>query len=165
MSGSHLYELTDEFRTLMAEIEAAEGEVEENQLDRIEELGLEVEIKAENIAMYCAELQATADSCKAEKQRLAAREQATNNRIARLKEYMKMNLEALGMSKVKGDIFTVSVQQGREQAAITDEGRVPKRFHKVSVSINKTELKKALKSGETIPGAELTRGNSFIIIR
>jgi chromosome segregation ATPase len=66
--------------------------------------------KVERVALKVRELTATADAVKAEADRLKNRVNALDNAAASLKEYLKRNMEAVGVQKVNGLLATVAVQ-------------------------------------------------------
>tara|TARA_R110000851_G_scaffold29650_4_gene81456 strand:+ start:177 stop:653 length:477 start_codon:yes stop_codon:yes gene_type:complete len=80
------------------------------------------------------------------------------------KQLMKI-LNVTKQSKILAALATVSRRKGMESLAITDEAKIPSQLCNVVTSPDKSAIKKLLQQGETIDGAELTRGSETISIR
>lgn len=87
------------------------------------------------------------------------------HRIEKLRELGFKIMEAADIRKVELPEATLSIRNGTQQVVITDESRLPDKFVRVERSPRKTEIKDALKSGEAIPGAELSNGSPSLSIR
>lgn len=72
-------------------------------------------------------------------------------------------LDALGERQVKHPIGTVSRTKPRESAKITDPTQIPSQLYKRVV--DEEAVKAAVKAGETVPGAELVKGQPGISVR
>lgn len=125
----------------------------------------ELQEKVDNLCYVIRALNEEEESLRAEAARLAEKATARANKAARLKEYLMGNLNAAGVTKVRAPHFTVSIVQGRETAAIDSEDQIPQNFWKVETTLKKRDLIDALKSGDEIPGARLTRGEPYILIK
>ena len=135
-----LYELADEQELDVTDtLDHIEGEYTE---------------KVENYAIFIKQLQSDADALKEEIDRLTARYRTLNNNIDRLKTNLMESMIASGKDKVKTLLFNVSVR-GYESVVVDDPTAIPEEFLKYSEpTVNKVELKKALKEGE-VSGAHL----------
>lgn len=130
---------------------------DEQELDVTDTLDLiegEYTEKVENYAIFIKQLQSDADALKEEIDRLTARYKTLNNNIDRLKTNLMESMIASGKDKVKTLLFNVSVR-GYESVVVDDPTAIPEEFLKYSEpTVNKVELKKALKNGE-VNGAHL----------
>ena len=130
---------------------------DEQELDVTDTLDLiegEYTEKVENYAIFIKQLQSDADALKEEIDRLTARYRTLNNNIDRLKTNLMESMIASGKDKVKTLLFNVSVR-GYESVVVDDPTAIPEEFLKYSEpTVNKVELKKALKNGE-VNGAHL----------
>lgn len=130
---------------------------DEQELDVTDTLDLiegEYTEKVENYAIFIKQLQSDADALKEEIDRLTARYKTLNNNIDRLKTNLMESMIASGKDKVKTLLFNVSVR-GYESVVVDDPTAIPEEFLKYSEpTVNKFELKKALKEGE-VSGAHL----------
>lgn len=160
-----IYEIPGALRELLDRLDADPdtGEVDGEALAAYAEYNAAAAEKLEGTACYVRELKAEAGAIKAEEERLAKRRKALENKSERLKNYMMPALEAMG-GKVKG--VMASVRIGKSQAVtVFDIDALPDAFKHVKTTIDpdKVALKKALKSGEDIPGAALEDRQSVVI--
>ena len=160
-----IYEIPGALRELLDRLDADPdtGEVDGEALAAYAEYNAAAAEKLEGTACYVRELKAGAGAIKAEEERLAKRRKALENKSERLKNYMMPALEAMG-GKVKG--VMASVRIGKSQAVtVFDIDALPDAFKHVKTTIDpdKVALKKALKSGEVIPGAALEDRQSVVI--
>lgn len=143
------------------------GEV--TDIDQFEALKAEIdglqmarEQKISNVACWIKNLTAEAEAIKAEKQNLAKRQQALENKAANLKKYLEY---ALHGEKFEDARCKISY---RSSESITfaegfDYSKLPEEFQKVTVEPRKTELKKAIKEGQGFAGVFLQKNISTII--
>ena len=85
--------------------------------------------------------------------------------IDRLKENMKFALEIFGESQ-KVDTFTLSIKETK-YIDIFDQDLVPAKFKIIETTtttkIPKDEIKKAIESGEEVPGAKIATNKTLKI--
>lgn len=120
-----------------------------------------LEEKLESTAKVIRNLEAEAEALEAEEKRLKARKTAVRNRIADIKGYVQVNLEAMGKDKVTSGIFKWSIQANAPSVNILDESLIPDNFWKIERKPMKTEIKKAIEAGELTEGVELVRTKSL----
>lgn len=116
-----LYELTEQWEDVFNMME--DGETDEQVIfDTLESIEGEIEDKADNYAKMIRNLQASVDVLKAEEERLYQRRKSTENHIQRLKDNLQANLEFIGKTKFKTDLFSFSVAKngGKQPLSITD---------------------------------------------
>lgn len=157
MSVPSLYLLTAEMSALMEQ-----DNVTDDDLQRV--FG-QIAEKASNIAQYVAVLDGQVDVFKAEEKRLSERRRAIENHQKRIKEYIKLNMENLGIDTLEAGTFTIKLQNNPEALNVTDESKIPAKYI-ITETITKPDnaaIKAALKNGESVPGAELTRSRSVRI--
>lgn len=157
---SSLYELTN--ATLELEEMLMSGDIDEDTYkDTIE--SLDIENKIENICKVIRNLTAEMEMYKTEKDRLAERQKTAENGIKRLKDSLLHYMLTTEQNKVKQGVFSVRVNRS-DSVSITDPLSIPTDYLKFSEpTINKAEIKKALKNGDEIPGAELVKNESIVI--
>ena len=73
-------------------------------------------------------------------------------------------MEIIGKTKIKGELFTLTVQNSKA-SVIVDEANLPKKYwtKKVTESPNKKELYELLNEGKKIKGATLQENRSLRI--
>ena len=158
-----LYEMTKNYRELY-EASQSNGfdDVQATVLyGLLESLSDDIDGKLLGIARVVKNLQADADAIKAEVDRLSARRQAVESGIKRLKDYAEDAMNAVGIEKVKDELFTVAMQKNPPAVSIVNDRLIPTDYwRQQDPVIDRQRIKDALKAGETIPGAELTQGKS-----
>lgn len=166
-----IYDIDNEFASKMNELleifDEETGEV--TDIDRFEELkkaldGLAEERKQKisNVACWYKSLVAEAEAIKTEKQNLAKRQQAIENKAESLKKYLEYALQGEKFEDARCKISY------RTSEAVTfadgfDYSKLPTEFQKVTVEPNKVELKKAIKDGQGFAGVFLQKKTSTII--
>jgi hypothetical protein len=101
----------------------------------------------------------------AEIKRLNDRKKVMNNAKERLKDYLRFNMEASGISKIESPLFTITLAKAREVVVVDDTEKLPEDYKRVTVSPDKALIGKALKDGYEVPGASLALGQSSIRIK
>ena len=150
---STLYELTDNYQRVLEMAEQLDEGLLKDTLESIDEA---IEVKAENTAKVIKELEGQADMLAKEVQRLNERKTTISNNSTRLKLYLQEEMEKVGKTKIKGDLFNIGIQNNPVAVYVTDEEKLPKIFfEEQKPRLNKKLLKEELKSGSTISGAEL----------
>lgn len=168
MSTRPLYELTSGFNAIfdLALDENMDLDVLEEGLKSVE---CELEEKCANGIALIRSLEAYSAAFKQEKQRFDRQQTTLENRIKRIKDWYRQNLDAMGKSNVSTKYGTMRVQGngGQFPLKIDDEKLIPEDYlttipeHK---EVNRDKLYKALEKGEAVPGAHLEpRGRSLRI--
>ena len=121
--------------------------------DNLEELEGEYLDKLEACGLYCKNEQADIDAIKEEEKRLADRRRIKENKVKRLKEYMLQSMEVTDTKKLDTPKVYISTRKS-QKVIIDNESKIPRQFIKVTESVNKTEIKKALKNGD-VDGAHM----------
>lgn len=164
-----LYELANDYLALLNAIDNDELP-EEAIADTLEAITASIEDKADSIACLLKNLDADCKAIKAEEERLAERRKAKEKSHERIKQYLSDTLQIAGIDKIETarnritfrksgvvevaeDVFIEWAQKNRDDLLTYSAPKV-----------NKTEIKKALKGGAEIVGAEL-RVNSNIQIK
>lgn len=107
---ANLYELTGDVLKLQTLLES--GEVIDTELlaDVLADTTEDYEAKIEAYAKVVKNLSADVDALKAEAERLTSRRKALENNIKSLKDRMFESMSTTGNTKIKGALFTVSIQ-------------------------------------------------------
>jgi len=166
-----IYDIDAEFTKTMDELlsvfDEETGEV--TDIDRFEELkkaldGLAEERKQKisNVACWYKSLVAEANAIKEEKQKLAKRQAACENKAENLKKYLEYALQG---EKFKDARVNITYRPTKSVGFIPDYdySKLPPEFQKVTIEPKKTEIKKAIESGVEIPGAFIEEKVSTII--
>lgn len=104
-----LYELTGAVQTLWNLME--EGELDDEMLiDAMENSQEDLNIKLESYCKWIRNMESDVEGLKAEEDRLHARRKMLEHTVDKAKLAMKLAMETAGEKKVKGDLFTISLQ-------------------------------------------------------
>ena len=156
-----LYEINQEIDEILSSIDEETGEITEEQFEQLTNLQFAREEKIENTALYIKNLKAEKEIIKKEKDRLADKERATENKIKSVTNYLK---DMLRGEKYKSPLN--SIYYGRSASVnITDFESIPGDYLiEQEPKVDKTAIRKAIQAGENISGAEL-KENQYIVIR
>ena len=137
----------------------------EAAMDTLEGIEGQLQEKVVNVAKFMQNLDASAKAIKQAEQQMARRRKAIENRAQWIRDYLKNNMEAAGISKIESPWFRLAVQKNPEAVEIMDESKLPDNFKSevVVVKIDKAALKQVLRDGVHVPGAMLTQGTRLAI--
>lgn len=159
--------IAQELRSVVEQIIEAGGECSEDTLAVLQGWQAALETKAENIGHVVKRIDGEVEYYKAVEDAARARRKAVEAAQERLKRYLRDAMLTADRRSIKGELFTFSVQDGRERVEIIDPGKLPSNFVKIVEEIKplSDEIKAALKAGGQVDGAELLRGEAFVTIR
>ena len=162
----NLYELTDQFKQAEYYFNNAETKDEMLEAERyLIEAEVDLAEKAENIAKWIKNLEAERDTFKKESDRLAGKAKSLGDKADSLKRYLQDSLEVAGIDKVKGELFTVSIQNNPMSLDISKIDQIPDEFIRTpEPTVNKRELLAYIKeTGEVFEGVKLEQKKSLRI--
>jgi hypothetical protein len=119
-------------------------------------------VKVEGYATSIHQFEAFSDAADAEIKRLTALKKSAQSAIKRLKDNLAYGMEVMGYDKVDMGLHKLSFRSSTA-VNITDEVRIPSQYIKVETKIDKESLKRDLKAGLVIEGAELTTNKTIQI--
>lgn len=163
---THLYEISESLRGL-ASVDAEDEGMALAIRDTMEAVQGEFDEKAKAVASVILNMDSDADAIQSEIDRLTARKKAIQNRQEGIRNYLRENMEACGISKITHPLFSITLAKGREIAVIDDPGALPDDlvYVKTEVRPEKAEILKLLKEGVEVPGAHIERSQSSIRIK
>lgn len=154
-----LYEIANDYLALMQAIDDEEIP-EEAIADTLEAITGEIEVKADNIACLLKNIDADVKAFKEEEKRLAERRKAKEKAHERLKQYLSDVLQRTGINKIETARNNISFR--KSESVEVDESFVTWALEYRDDLIkfgeptaDKTAIKKALKDGAEIVGAQL----------
>lgn len=161
-----LYELTEQYEALMDML--CDEEVDEQTIkDTLEAIDGEIEDKADNYAKIMRQMQANIAVIKAEEERLYARRKSLENREQNLKAALKANLEFIGKTKFKTELFSfcIATNGGKQPIFITDNiDEIPGKYLIPQPSVpDKDAIRELLESKEVEWAHFEPRGTSLRI--
>lgn len=161
-----LYNITENFITLFEKAENGELTQEELQ-EQGNDLALALKNKSTSVIGYVRNSELTSEAIKNEIDRLTAMKKVLDNRKSKFKEYVKENMERLDLKKIETELGTLSVASNPASVEIFDETLIAEEYkkEKVTVTIDKTAIKNALKSGKEVQGARLVEDKTSLRIK
>ena len=148
-----------------AELESAIAEI----LVERDETNLDYLTKIDNIIGIIQDRKHWIKIRKLEIERLQKLIKADENTVQWLSDYLLNHLESKDLKKVRTNRFNLSVATngGKKPVVIDDVSvdEIPQEYHKVSVSLDKQKIRKALESGEKLDFAHLEERGQHLRIR
>ena len=137
--------------------------------EKLDALQMERERKLEGVALWEKDLMAEAAAVKEEADKLLARKRALDNKIQALKSWLLIALNGEKLKTPRCNVYythsqRVSVEDEAELVSFLQTLDEPEKFLRFKdPELRKDEIKKALKEGTIIPGAELEEIESVVI--
>lgn len=151
----NLYEIDEQ---IMNCIDEETGELFE--VEKFHALTLEREAKIENVCLWIKNLKASIEALKAEKNALAERQKAAENRMESLKKFMA---EYLNGTKFETAKVKVTFRKS-ESLEISENAVVPEEFLRYKApEVDKTMVKEAIKNGQAFEGVSIVVNNNIQI--
>jgi len=157
-----LYEMPRCYEKLYLSMSTDDDVADEEMVDALSKLDGSFRDKVENCAKVLAQLSASAEGCANEIARLTARKRSRENKAKWLKGYIQECMYAMGMNRIDGDIFRVSIQKNPVSVLIEDEDAVPEEYYVTpDPKISKTAIKESIDAGNEVPGCSLKQTESL----
>lgn len=168
MTTVALYALADSYRALLQTL--ADGDFDLATIeDTIEASGIkdDIAIKAHGIECVARALEQYSPYRRLEIARLQALDAADLKKAQGLREYLKTNMLACGISKIDTPLFKISIRNNPEAVDIFDLLQVPSEYMRQPETPpavpDKAAIKTFLKIGGDVPGARLVQGQRLDI--
>ena len=167
MSNLSLYRIDQDIQTLLDNIELDGGELTQEQAHELHQL---IEAK-ENKVIGCGYWIASQEDL-IERELQKAKDhiekvRAHENKVNRLKDFVKHIVAEDFEGKVTRDLFTVSVRKCPASVVIDNENDLPEKYiiETVVKKIDKISIKEDLKKDIDVPGARLDNSNTRLNIK
>lgn len=160
-----LHELSTQHRQLEVMVEE-EGMTPDMVADTFEALEGEFNDKAVSLISVVNNMNADVEALDAEIKRLQDRKKAITNKQDSLREYLRFNMEASGISKIQCPLFTITLAQGRDMLEINDESQIPDDYVEpvMTLKIDKRKLL-ADRKEKDIPGCSVVKSKTSLRIK
>lgn len=162
-----LYNITNNFVELMEK--ANQGELTEEEYNRLgEELAIQLQQKSSNIIAYSKNIELLINGMKEEEKRIADNRKSLENKLNKFKEYVKENMDKLGITKIETELGTLSISSNPASVEIINEDEIPAEFKQeiITTKIDKTAIKKHFKeTGEIPAGTNIVTTNTSLRIK
>lgn len=164
-----LYELSTQYRHLMNTL--VDGDFDAQTIsDTIEASGLSDDIttKAQGIECVARTLEMNSPYRQAEIKRLQALDAADLKKAQALREYLKINMQACGITNINSPLFNIRLRDNPPAVDVFEPGLVPVEFMTVpkapAPAPDKLAIKAALKAGINVQGCRLVQGVSLRVM-
>lgn len=150
------------------------GELTPELEERLFEIETRQTYLVDAIQQISAKTKAQSDAISAEIERLTALKKARENAVKSLKNALKNYMLRNDIEKIEGDLGVATISKGVESVEVCEpvvaapiweairEAKIDlPSYASLDIKISKTELKKILKEGEHILGADLVRNPSI----
>ncbi len=163
-----LYEIQDDLLACLNTVEMLDApedaELREELETRIAAL-ITAEIrKVDGITRVMAHLESQADLATLEIKRLQARKHAIEAHSARLEACIRRAMELAGKTVLEGSTSTLQLKKNPPAVFLRDVAAVPAEFKTTTITygVDKDGIKRAIKAGGDVPGAELVQGDRLV---
>lgn len=160
----NLYELTSELKTAFENLTVDENTGEIYGFESVDALDIAFEQKAEAYALTIKNLLSFSDAVKSEIDVLKSRADAAKKKAEQLKIHLAESMQAVGKNKISTPKVVLGFRKSTS-VLITDETLIRDDLFNVKITKtpNKTAISKLLKSGESVPGAEIIESQNIQI--
>ncbi len=167
-----LWQIKSEYQNLLSNLYDSEtGEVNMDVDAQISALSDSAENKCIAIASWIKNMESDKKQIEYMKEEILKREAAYNKEIDKRLDYLKGNMEGLGITEVKCAYFTLRIKKNPYSTDVTDASQLPERFIKTR-EIVKTEKspdknaikEEVLKTGVQVPGAYVQQKTKLEIL-
>jgi len=155
MSNS-IFNIGNELQTIINEIIESGGEVNEETENALIIKEGELQNKSNSYGYLIKSMEYDVNTIDSEINRLEGLKRVRNNTIKRLKTVLSDSMQQFEVEELKTPTLKINFRKS-QTVEILDEDLIPKEFKtvKVTTSISKAEIKKAIKNGELVVGADL----------
>lgn len=155
-----LYEISNDQLAILGDIELNEGEITTEIQQRIDLLAENFEQKAIAYAYVIKQYEGEESLIDAEIKRL----QELKKKSAKVSDYLKERISAamieFGFTEIKTPTLKLSFRKS-EAVEVVDESLLGQKFFSYKPTIDKTEIKKAIKAGEEVAGARIVNNQNL----
>jgi hypothetical protein len=168
MSNVALYTLASQYAQLAERLSAMDLDAT-TIADTIESTGItdEIAVKAQGYEMVARTLEMHNPAIDVEIERLSALKKQRATAAKGLRDYLKSQLQAMGITKVESPLFKIALQNNPPAVDLFEPELVPAEFlvypEAPPAYPDKAAIKQAIKAGKEVPGARLTQGQRLAI--
>lgn len=158
-----LYEINKEIAELLeSAFDPETGLINDESTDLLEQLSANLQDKIIDYGLVIKNKMTLANAIREEEKNLAKRRKSLENQIDTLKGIIAPHIVANG--KIENEKIRLSTRKS-ESIDIIDEGAIPFRYkiEQISYKVDKNEIKKSIKDGDSIPGAQLVENHNLQI--
>lgn len=168
MTSIALYTLTGQYQQLAEKLSNMDLDAT-TVADTIEASGIvdDIAAKATGIELVARTMEQYTPTIESEIERLTALKKQRQKAAAGLRDYLKHNMIAAGITKLESPLFKVALRDNPPAVDVFEPGLIPGEFMSQPAppppAPNKAAIKEAIKSGREIPGARLTTSQRLVV--
>lgn len=161
-----LYQISEQHKDLLKLADESE-DMAQAVADTMEGIEASFNDKAISLIHVINNMQSDVSVLDTEIKRLTDRKKTIANQQESMREYLRINMEETGVSKISCPLFTITLAAGRDIVQIQDADKIPTDYLNIKTSATpiKADIAKALKSGEIVDGAILVKSKSSLRIK
>lgn len=160
----NLYEITNKF----VELNECEDLTDEQVSLINNELNKLLKEKSTSIIGYIQNMERFVDALKSEEDRLKTTRKNAENKLARFKEYVKINVEKIENKEVVTDLGILKIVKNPISVEIIDEEKIPNKYKviKQEIQVDKKSILNDFKqNGEIIDGVKFVTNKTSLKIK
>lgn len=157
-----LYELSTAYNAILQQLEDADETQLEMLTDSLECVQSSIEVKVDGISKMLKIISDTS-AIDAEIDRLQKMKRSAQSKEKWLKIYLMGQMELMNLTKVKTDLFQVSIQSNPPSVDDHTPALIPSKYQQISYSLDKRKILEDLKNGLDVPGCAIKQSKSIRI--
>ncbi len=159
-----LYDIAKEVELLDDLLMQNDGEIDSDSEELLNQVETLLEHKADGVVEFIEQQKNLIAIAGTRIKEFQEFKKSRENSINRIIEYTIMCMNKMDKKVINGNFHKISFRKPSVKVSITDEDKIPLEFLTVksTTSINLNEIKKAIKTGEVVDGAELIDGNQTV---
>lgn len=158
----NLYQITTTHLTLLDTIIEAGGELTPETEAALQLSEMSIQQKGINYARFIRHLEAEAEEIKCREKELSEMRKVRENTADRLRNALSEAMQVMNIEEIKEGTHKINFRKSKS-VEVFDESLIPNEFKKFVPSISKTDIKKAIDSGQDVPGATIKENKSIQI--
>ena len=163
-----LYEISEQYAEVQRLIESDDSEsMAEAVRETMDLIEGDFQEKASSVVLFSRNIEADVAAIEQEIERLQSKKKSIQNKVGHLRDYLKTNMAATGISNIKCPLFSITLSKPAKQVEVGNEGALPDEFVRVKTTVtpDRAAIAKALKAGQEVPGACLVDGPQRLTIK
>lgn len=163
-----LYNLAGQYAQLVQKLEDLNMD-EATVADTIEASGLidDIAAKAQGCELVARHFEALVPAIDAEIDRLAALKKERAAKAVGMRQYVKAQMDAAGITKIECPLFKLSIVNNPTSVDVFEPGLIPAEYMRIPAPLppapDKKAIAAALKDGKDVQGAKLTNSTRLAI--
>lgn len=160
-----LYQISNEYQSVLWHLQEKDELMDEEIIALLDSLDHDFKDKAENIASFIKNLEHEAQGINEARSAMEIREKRLTNKIERLKDYLKVNMERCNIGAIETPYFGIKIKKNPCSVNVLDESKIPDHYFKEQTirRLDRIALLRDLKLDHEIEGATLAKVNRIEI--